>query len=122
MTANLEQRARDEARKILAAAAYDDGCREETRDDILRDVECYDQSMRIKVSAAIKAIESALKGQPASSGWEGALLAVVDAVRDYLPPDGIDAPTFINLVIGAVDNPEINPIIRELEYVSANQL
>lgn len=44
-----------------------------------------------------------------------ALLAVVNAVREYLPPDGISADEFINLVIGATDNDEINPIIRELE-------
>lgn len=50
------------------------------------------------------------------------LLAVVDAVRDYLPPDGIDAQTFISRVIGAVDNPEINPLIREMGHVPANQL
>lgn len=46
---------------------------------------------------------------------EQALLAVIDAVRDYLPPDGISAETFINRVIEAVDNPDINPVIRRLE-------
>lgn len=43
------------------------------------------------------------------------LLAVVDAVRDYLPPDGISQHDFVSRVIEAVDNPTINPFIRELE-------
>jgi hypothetical protein len=51
-----------------------------------------------------------------------ALLAVVDAVRAYLPPDGIGKDEFINRVIGATDNPEINPLIEELENVSAHEL
>lgn len=46
---------------------------------------------------------------------ERALLQVVAAVRDYLPPDGIPEQTFISRVIGAVDNPYINPVIRRLE-------
>ena len=44
-----------------------------------------------------------------------ALLAVVNAVRAYLPPDGISAAELIDRVIGATDNPDINPIIREYE-------
>jgi hypothetical protein len=44
-----------------------------------------------------------------------ALLAVVDAVRDYLPPDGISEQECLNRVIGAVDNSDINPFIREIE-------
>lgn len=44
-----------------------------------------------------------------------ALLAVVEATRAYLPPDGIDAQECLNRIIGATDNPEINPIIREIE-------
>jgi hypothetical protein len=44
-----------------------------------------------------------------------ALLAVVAATRDYLPPDGISKDECINRVIGATDNHEINPFIRELE-------
>jgi hypothetical protein len=44
-----------------------------------------------------------------------AILAVVDAVRDYLPPDGIDEQECLNRVIGAVDNPKINPVIRALQ-------
>lgn len=44
-----------------------------------------------------------------------ALLSVVNAVRDYLPPDGIFKEEFIARVIAAVDNPLINPFIRELE-------
>lgn len=55
------------------------------------------------------------------SDWEtpdpcaDALLTVVDAVRDYLPPDGIDVQECLNRIIGATDNPIINPIIAELE-------
>jgi hypothetical protein len=45
-----------------------------------------------------------------------ALLAVVDAVRDYIIPDGISDEEFANRVIGATDNPEINPFIREIEH------
>ncbi|GMM94183.1 hypothetical protein [Qipengyuania sp. MTN3-11] len=43
-----------------------------------------------------------------------ALRAVVDAVRDYLPPDGIDAQECLNRIIAATDNPEINPVIAEI--------
>jgi hypothetical protein len=45
-----------------------------------------------------------------------ALLAVVDAVRDYLPPDGISADECLSRIIAATDNPTINPVIRELEH------
>jgi hypothetical protein len=44
-----------------------------------------------------------------------ALLRVVAAVRDYLPPDGIGKDTTLNLIIAAVDNREINPVIAALE-------
>lgn len=43
------------------------------------------------------------------------LLAVVGAVRDYLPPDGIGKDEFISRVIEAVDSPAIVPIIKEWE-------
>jgi hypothetical protein len=39
-----------------------------------------------------------------------ALLAVLDAVRDYLPPDGISASDCLSRVIGAVDNPAIRSL------------
>lgn len=44
-----------------------------------------------------------------------ALLSVVDAVRDYLPPDGISQSDCLSRIIEATDNPTINPVIRELE-------
>ena len=46
---------------------------------------------------------------------QDAVMAVVDAVRDYLPPDGISEEDFISRVIGAVDNPTINPVIFAIE-------
>lgn len=46
---------------------------------------------------------------------EQALLAVVDATRAYLPPDGTDEQTCINRILEATDNPEISPIILRLE-------
>ena len=46
---------------------------------------------------------------------QAAVMAVVDAVRDYLPPDGISEKDFISRVIGAVDNPTINPVIFAIE-------
>lgn len=46
---------------------------------------------------------------------ERALMEVVDAVRDYLPPDGIGAQECLARVIAATDNPEINPIIAQIE-------
>lgn len=46
---------------------------------------------------------------------EVALLNVVNAVRDYLPPDGISDVEFIRRVVASTDNPTINPVIRELE-------
>lgn len=56
------------------------------------------------------------KGLAMPSAAADALLAIVDATRDYLPPDGITEREFISRVIGAIDNPDINPIIRELEH------
>ena len=44
-----------------------------------------------------------------------AVLVVVAATRAYLPPDGIDAQECLNRVIGATDNPKINPFILEAE-------
>jgi beta-phosphoglucomutase-like phosphatase (HAD superfamily) len=46
---------------------------------------------------------------------EVALLNVVNAVRDYLPPDGISDVEFIHRVVASTDNPTINPVIRKLE-------
>lgn len=46
---------------------------------------------------------------------EAAILAVVHATRAYLPPDGITAQECISLILGATDNPTINPIIAEIE-------
>jgi hypothetical protein len=36
-----------------------------------------------------------------------ALLAIIDAARAYLPPDGIGKDAFIARVLGATDNPKI---------------
>lgn len=44
-----------------------------------------------------------------------ALMQVVEAVRAYLPPDGIEPHEFISRVIEAIDNPQINPIIKDIE-------
>lgn len=46
---------------------------------------------------------------------ESAFMDTLRAVRAYLPPDGINAQTFINRVIWIVDNPEINPHIAAIE-------
>ncbi len=46
---------------------------------------------------------------------EGALMDVLGAVRAYLPPKGIGAGHALALIIGAVDNPEINPHIAAIE-------
>lgn len=44
-----------------------------------------------------------------------ALIAVVEAVRAYLPPDGIGRDECISRVIAATDNPNINPVIASWE-------
>lgn len=44
-----------------------------------------------------------------------ALMTVLGAVRDYLPPDGISQQDCLNRVIAAVDSPQINPVIRSIE-------
>lgn len=44
-----------------------------------------------------------------------ALLAVVAAIRAYLPPDGITAAECIDRVLAATDNAKINPIIHRAE-------
>jgi hypothetical protein len=49
------------------------------------------------------------------SAIETALLAVVDATRAYLPPDGIDEQECMNRILEATDNTEISPIILEIE-------
>jgi hypothetical protein len=36
-----------------------------------------------------------------------ALLAIIDATRAYLPPDGIAKDAFITKLLEAVDNPKI---------------
>ena len=46
---------------------------------------------------------------------EVALMAVVNATRLYLPPDGIEAKDCISMILEAVDNPTINPIILDIE-------
>lgn len=43
------------------------------------------------------------------------LIKIVDAVRDYLRPNKTSTGEFINLVIEAVDNPEIYPLIAEID-------
>jgi hypothetical protein len=45
----------------------------------------------------------------------GAVMTVLDAVRDYLPPDGITAHECLTRVIGAVDNPTITPLVHAIE-------
>lgn len=44
-----------------------------------------------------------------------ALLAVVDAIRNYLPPDGITADECLTRIIEATDNTHITPHILVLE-------
>ena len=46
---------------------------------------------------------------------EHAIMFTVDATRAYLPPDGISAKDCLSMIIGATDNPEINPIIADIE-------
>jgi hypothetical protein len=43
------------------------------------------------------------------------LLAVVNATRAYLPPDGISEQECINRILEATDNPKINPVIAAWE-------
>ena len=52
---------------------------------------------------------------------EDALMAVVEATRAYLPPDGIAAKECLSRILGATDNPTINPIIFEIEGRAALQ-
>lgn len=77
-----------------------------------------DSHLRRAVQDAIRALGAIAAMRPASGELEvlrKAILAVVDATRDYLPPDGIGAQECLSRIIGATDNPEINPIIRSLE-------
>ena len=43
------------------------------------------------------------------------LLALVNTVRAYLPRDGMEKDEFISRVIGILDNPSINAVIRTME-------
>lgn len=45
-----------------------------------------------------------------------ALLAVVNATRAYLPPDGINAQECVSRILAATDNQIINPVIMEAEH------
>lgn len=51
---------------------------------------------------------------------EEAVMAVIEASRAYLPPDGISADEFINRVLQATDNPRINSVIMEPRDVPAH--
>jgi 2,4-dienoyl-CoA reductase-like NADH-dependent reductase (Old Yellow Enzyme family) len=79
-----------------------------------------------KVIAAVRAHDSAqglrlVKGGAAPSNRRfsrqamRSLMAVVRAVRSYLPPGGISKDALIDRVISAVDNPSINPVIEAYE-------
>lgn len=48
------------SREIVASVAYQDGCREETRDDILRRDAFYLNATRVKASVACMAVDQAL--------------------------------------------------------------
>jgi hypothetical protein len=52
---------------------------------------------------------------------EDALVAVVEATRAYLPPDGIDAKECLSRILEATDNSTINPVIFEIEDRAALQ-
>lgn len=68
-----------------------------------------------RARAAIAALSHPVSSASREDVLGSALLAVVDVVREYLPPDGIDRDQFINRVIAATDNPTINPLIAEIE-------
>lgn len=51
-----------------------------------------------------------------------AVMGVVSAIRQYLPPDGISQHECINLVIGATDNPRINPLILTEDACARNDI
>lgn len=53
------------------------------------------------------------------AAMEAALLGILNAVRAYLPPDGIPIQACLRSVIYEVDNPSINPILARIE-ASAN--
>ncbi len=67
----------------------------------------------------IVACVNALAGIPTDAIESGvvaeALLAVVNATRAYLPPDGISEQECINRILEATDNPKINPVIAAWE-------
>jgi hypothetical protein len=71
-----------------------------------------------RIVAAVNAT-SALSTESLEAGAVGkmaeALLAVIDATRDYLPPDGISKDECIGRILQATDNAELFHIIRELE-------
>ena len=45
-----------------------------------------------------------------------ALVAIIDAARAYLPPDGIGKDAFITKVLEAVDNPTIIAALAAYGY------
>lgn len=52
---------------------------------------------------------------------ETALAQVIDAVRDYLPPNGISKDDLISRVIAATDNPAINMALTARRDASGAQ-
>jgi len=60
-------------------------------------------------------LESEVTALTTSPDTREALLGVVDAMRDWIVPDGISGDEFAERVVALLDNPKINSIIRELE-------
>lgn len=92
-----------------ACAAYEDGT-----------AATVDLPMRDMVIAGDRAATAVIAADRAELVAEvkrlrEAVMAVVSAIRSYLPPDGISEQECLNRIIAATDNPIINPIILEAE-------
>lgn len=96
------------------------------------DVECV-AGFRIALEGSERAVAIAIQRDPNAHGLDGisadealcharliaaapelyeAVAAVIDATRDYLPPDGITKDEFISRVISATDNARLAEIMK----------
>ena len=78
----------------------------------------YDTLNNVDEAVAELAQDFARHRQPLAARvaeLEAAVYAVVEATRAYLSHDGIGAQECLNRILGATDNPTINPIIAEID-------
>ena len=117
MSAHLIQRARDivaDQYRAIEAERESSPSDTHTAEDWQSHVTSYAKFLRQGAYGDDLAIVSAIAALKSVDPMM-ALLAVVDATRAYLPPDGISESECISRIIEATDNFSITPIILAAE-------